>query len=82
MIKGQKVKKPFLASVPQLPVHNLAALIICSRTGLPNLFEPVVYFGILTQDDGHSHKMAATEGKANHKMSGSKVIYRSNSNSD
>lgn len=42
----------------------------CKRLhqGVPNIFETMGSFGILTQRDGGNHRMAATEGKADHKM--------------
>lgn len=50
-----------------------------AEQGISNLSEPMGTFGILVQGDGH--KMAASEGGANFKMSGSKVVYSFNSSS-
>lgn len=45
-----------------------------------SLFEPAGTLVILTLDGAHNYKMAAVGGIANHKMSGSKFMCISNSN--
>lgn len=52
-----------------------------SILGVLDLFEPANTFGILAQVGRPKYKMAASGGKASHKMSGTEVIGNSNVNS-